>query len=111
MHGHTCDIRHKRKALQYLLQWKGYSQAHNSWELANQVYAPELVKEFYDKNPLTVRTISSPPTQPILSDTSQPYSPSSYLMQLLINYVTDEKYTKLKDTGAILWEGTNRTPN
>ena len=31
-------------------------------------------------------------------------------MQLLINYVTDEKYVKLKDAGAITWEGVDRMP-
>ena len=92
----------KKKALQYLLRWKGYSQAYDSWEPASQVHAPRLIEEFYDKNPLAIRTTSSLPTQPILLDTSQPHSPSSYLMQPLINYVTDQEYTKLKDAGAIV---------
>ena len=104
-------VGHKKKVLQYLLRWKGYSQAHDSWEPAKQVYAPELVKEFYDKNPLAIRTVSTLPTQPILSNTSQPHSPSSYLMQPLINYVTDKKYQELKDAGAIVWEGTGRMPD
>ena len=70
----------------------------------------ELVKEFYDKNPLAIHTVSLLPTQPILLDTSQPQSPSSYLMQPLINYITNEKYMELKDTRAIVWEGTDRMP-
>jgi hypothetical protein len=37
--------------LQYLMQWKGYSEAHNSWEPEGNVHAPELIKEFWDKNP------------------------------------------------------------
>jgi hypothetical protein len=36
----------KRKSLQYKIHWKGYSSAHDSWEPAAQVYAPELIKRF-----------------------------------------------------------------
>jgi Chromo (CHRromatin Organisation MOdifier) domain len=31
------------KKLQYLIQWKGYSYAHDSWMLADDVHAPDLV--------------------------------------------------------------------
>ena len=34
------------KKKQYLIKWKGYSAAHNSWEDTSGVHAPELVKEF-----------------------------------------------------------------
>jgi hypothetical protein len=36
----------KKKSLQYKIHWKGYSPAHDSWEPATQVHAPELIKEF-----------------------------------------------------------------
>jgi hypothetical protein len=39
-HGH-------RKKLQYLLKWRGYSQAHDSWEPAEQVHMLELVDRFH----------------------------------------------------------------
>jgi Chromo (CHRromatin Organisation MOdifier) domain len=45
------------KKLQYLLQWKGYSQAHDSQEPADNVNAPELVKEFHERNPMMIRTM------------------------------------------------------
>jgi Chromo (CHRromatin Organisation MOdifier) domain len=45
------------KKLQYLLQWKGYSQAHDSWEPADNVTVLELVKEFHEKNPMVIRTM------------------------------------------------------
>jgi Chromo (CHRromatin Organisation MOdifier) domain len=39
-HGHG-------KKLQYLLRWKGYSQAHDSWEPADQVHAEDLIEKFH----------------------------------------------------------------
>jgi hypothetical protein len=45
--------------LQYLMQWKGYSEAHNSWEPEGNVHAPELIKEFWDKNPQEAETLRS----------------------------------------------------
>jgi hypothetical protein len=35
------------KKRQYLIKWKGYADAHNSWEPEENVNALELVKEFY----------------------------------------------------------------
>jgi Chromo (CHRromatin Organisation MOdifier) domain len=37
----------RAKKLQYLLRWKGYSHAHDSWQDATEVHTPELVKEYY----------------------------------------------------------------
>src|ERR1700730_13170266 len=39
------------KILQYLVQWKGYSPAHNSWEPASGIHASRLVDEFHSQNP------------------------------------------------------------
>jgi hypothetical protein len=36
----------KKKTLQYKVKWKGYTPAHDSWELVSQVHAPELVKRY-----------------------------------------------------------------
>jgi Chromo (CHRromatin Organisation MOdifier) domain len=45
------DSRHMghAKKLQYLLWWKGYLCAHDSWQDATEVHAPELVKEYYHR--------------------------------------------------------------
>jgi hypothetical protein len=47
----------RHKVLQYLVRWKGYSSAHDSWEPADQVHAPDLVKAYFDKNPQAVRRV------------------------------------------------------
>src|SRR5712691_11364616 len=50
--------RHGRKRrLEYLVRWKGYAPAHDSWEPAQNLHAPELIKEFYEREPLAIRTI------------------------------------------------------
>ena len=46
------------KKKQYLVKWKGYSDAHNSWELAENVNAPELVKEYHGRQPAQTREIT-----------------------------------------------------
>jgi Chromo (CHRromatin Organisation MOdifier) domain len=39
----------RAQKLQYLLQWKGYSRAHDSWQDATEVHAPELVQEYHTR--------------------------------------------------------------
>src|SRR6266436_7734072 len=36
----------RSKCLQYLIKWKGYPESDNSWEPADQVHAPDLVKHY-----------------------------------------------------------------
>jgi Chromo (CHRromatin Organisation MOdifier) domain len=45
----VLNLRHfgHAKKLQYLLRWKGYSRAHDSWQDATEIHAPELVKEYH----------------------------------------------------------------
>jgi hypothetical protein len=42
----------RKKTLQYLLKWKGYPHADNTWEPAGQVHAPTLVKSYHKECPL-----------------------------------------------------------
>ena len=44
-----------KKALQYLIHWKGYSAADDTWEPADQVFADALVKAYHIKHPLEGR--------------------------------------------------------
>ena len=42
--------RHGRtKKLQFLIRWKGYSAAHDSWKGADGVHAPTLIEEYFQR--------------------------------------------------------------
>jgi len=46
-----------RRRFQFLVKWKGFSREHNSWEVASDVKAPDLVMEYYQKHPAAPRHI------------------------------------------------------
>ena len=52
-------VRRWRNQLQFLVRWKGFSEAHDSWEPAKDVHVDELVEEFYKRHP-TVTIFLSP---------------------------------------------------
>jgi hypothetical protein len=35
------------KTLQYLIKWKGYPESNNTWENADQIHAPTLIKLYH----------------------------------------------------------------
>ena len=43
----------RKQQLQYLIKWKGYPDADNTWESADHVHAPTLIQIYHRKNPLT----------------------------------------------------------
>jgi chromodomain-containing protein len=42
----------RARTLQYLIKWKGYPEVDNTWEPADQVHAPDLIKAYHQLNPL-----------------------------------------------------------
>jgi Chromo (CHRromatin Organisation MOdifier) domain len=48
IHSHRTWGQHK--TLQYLIKWKGYPKSDNTWENANQVHAPTLIKLYHWAN-------------------------------------------------------------
>ena len=53
-------VRRRRNQLQFLVRWKGFSEAHDSWEPAKDVHADELVEEFYKRHPSAIHSIPFP---------------------------------------------------
>jgi len=53
----VLDSRWHQRRFQFLIKWKGFSKEHNSWEVASDVKAPDLVAEYYQKHPATPRHI------------------------------------------------------
>ena len=47
---HRCHGRSRQ--LQYFIKWKGYPKSDNTWEPADQVHMPDLVKAYHRSNPL-----------------------------------------------------------
>src|SRR6202167_1221843 len=75
--------RHRRNQHQSLIRWKGFSEAHDSWEPAAHIHADQLITEFHQQNPSAVRSLthinpSSSPTSLIIRritmSTSIPYT-------------------------------------
>ena len=54
------------RRLWYLVKWKDFGIKHNSWEPWDNVHAPDLVADFYRKNPGAARHIRSVEFQSIL---------------------------------------------
>jgi len=60
------NTRHRRNQLQYLVRWKGFSEAHDSWEPTTHIHADHLIEVYYRQNPSTVRHLEyiTPPLSP-----------------------------------------------
>ena len=79
----------KANKLQFLIWWKGYSTAHDSWEGADRVHAPALIEECFQRKwnavhtmvlkgkqrlPIFISSRSSPLPSPICINTTLLYS-------------------------------------
>ena len=51
------DSRVRRHKTQYLVKWKGYSDAHNSWEPKEHLHAPELLSTYHKRHQAAIRTM------------------------------------------------------
>jgi hypothetical protein len=95
----------KKKTLQYKICWKGYSPAHDSWELATQVHALDLIKEYQkirssQKNNATINYQSASEIQSRPSPLKQPwtYSFQTEAKCSKSNIKTDKSSTSRKRT-------------
>jgi len=53
----VLDSRWHRRRFQFLIKWKGFGREHNSWEVASDIKAPDLVAEYYQRHPAASRHI------------------------------------------------------
>ena len=53
----VLDSRWHRRRFQFLIKWKGFSREHNSWEVASDVKALDLIVKYYRKHPAAPRHI------------------------------------------------------
>jgi hypothetical protein len=53
------DSKMMNRKLRYLVKWKDFGMEHNSWEPWDNVHAPELIVEFYQKHPGAARHIQT----------------------------------------------------
>src|SRR5487761_1336138 len=51
------DSRVRRRKTQYLVKWKGYSDAHNSWEPKEHLHAPELLSTYHKRHQAAIHTM------------------------------------------------------
>ena len=52
-------VRRHWHQVQYLIRWKGFWEAHDSWEPAANVHANELIQEFYKRHPKAIRNTTT----------------------------------------------------
>ena len=52
-------VRRYQRQVQYLIRWKGFSEAHDSWEPVANVHVDELIQEFYKKHPKAIQNITT----------------------------------------------------
>ena len=65
------------RKLQYLVKWKGYPEADSSWELAEHVFAPELIRQYHLTHPLEDKKTKTSRRVAICLSSQWPPSPLS----------------------------------
>jgi hypothetical protein len=61
--------RKRRQQLQYLVRWKGFSEAHDSWEPLSNINADQLIQKFYHDHPSSIRASYKNPSPTIVIHT------------------------------------------
>src|SRR5712675_1611148 len=63
----------RSKMLQYLIKWLGYPDSDNTWEPAHQIHAPEMIKAYHRRTPLSaIKTLTATEKIQCLTPPSKP---------------------------------------
>ena len=90
-----------KKAMQYLICWKGYSATDDTWELANQVFVDTLMKAYHRKHPLNGGKTSTFATHLQAALAKSHWHPHSPLMNFgVTGLVTKQDYTGAQKISA-----------
>jgi Chromo (CHRromatin Organisation MOdifier) domain len=89
------------KKLQYLIHWKGYSHAHDSWASVDDVHAPDLVQTFHRNNPQAPGPAAHIRTQEV-AVTPQPMSSRLSNNSTSRPFVTNNGTQHVQRTGTTL---------
>ena len=76
-----------KKLLQYQVRWKGYSQVHDSWEPANNIFVPDLVKNYYkSKGAAAIKRITHSRINIMTTTPSATSSTPSYIRDITTQF-------------------------
>jgi hypothetical protein len=75
----------RNKKLQYKVRWKGYSEAHDSWEPVDNIHAPKLLEEYHRETRTVIRAtrINTTPQFDETTELTSPLLPHSQPPQQL----------------------------
>jgi Integrase zinc binding domain/Chromo (CHRromatin Organisation MOdifier) domain len=83
----------KNKKLQYLLKWKGYPEADNTWESEDQLNAPDLLKQYNRRHGLQDKRAHARLTKTHPPFPSQSWSSTPTPTSLITSTPTSPSYT------------------
>ena len=110
------ETRKHRNQLQFLIKWKGYSDAHNTWEPEKNLNATELIREYFERNPRSegAKKWLKAPEVIVRSVTTFPllYMPSrSSSVEALVERAMERGYYSTSPTPVTPSEGPNNAPS
>src|SRR5712675_339836 len=78
--------------LQYLIKWLGYPDSDNTWEPAHQIHAPEMIKAYHRRTPLSaIKTLTTTEKMQCLTPPWKPLTlPSNSLKGTSFNTSTPQ---------------------